>query len=166
MILTRGTILNLIKRGKIVIEPFDPNSVGPASIDLSLGDKIRVFKEGTKTIHMTEDSDFLQHTREVDITNGYDLKPGEFILGMTLEKITLPDNVCGWIHSRSRFARFGLMSHATAPFIQPGVSNRTVLEIYHLEKHKLRIFPGLRICQLILQKCKGKAKYEGKYKDQ
>ena len=166
MILTKDAILKLIKRGKIIIEPYDPSSIGPASIDLSLGNRIWVFKNTKKTIDLSADMDFRKYTKEVDITKGYDLKQGEFVLGMTLEKITLPDNICGWIHTRSRFARFGLMSHATAPFIQPGVSNRTMLEIYHLERHKLRLEPGLKICHLILQQCKGKAKYEGAYKEQ
>lgn len=52
----------------------------------------------------------------------------------TKECITLSDNICGWINSRSRFARIGLMSHVTAPFISPGISNKQVLEIFNASK--------------------------------
>jgi dCTP deaminase len=88
------------------------------------------------------------------------------VLGITKEKITLPEDICGWLNSRSRFARIGLMSHITAPFISPGVSNRQILEIFNAGKNKIKLMPGTKICQLVLQECKGKAKYEGKFKEQ
>ena len=102
----------------------------------------------------------------IDIKKGYSLSPGELILGITKEKVTLPENICGWLQSRSRFARIGLMSHVTAPFICPGISNRQVLEIYNAGRQHILLKPGVKICQLILQECKGKAKYRGKFKEQ
>jgi dCTP deaminase len=58
------------------------------------------------------------------------------------------------------------MSHITAPFIMPGVSNRQVLEIFNAGPNKIKLIPGTKICQLVFQECKGKAKYEGKFKEQ
>ena len=94
------------------------------------------------------------------------MKPGELILGITKEKITLPGYLCGWLNSRSRYARLGLMVHITAPFIQPGVSNKQVLEIYNASPNNLELIPGERLCQLIFERCEGFIKYHGEFRKQ
>jgi len=166
MILTKDKIVALIKSKKVQITPFDSSSIGPASIDLTLDNKIRVFKKDNHVLEVKEDLDYKKVTELIDISDGYILNPGELVLGITVEKITLPNNVAAWINSRSRFARVGLMSHITAPFISPGVSNRQVLEIYNAGKEKLKLFPGTKICQLVLEECEGKARYSGKFQNQ
>ena len=164
MILTKKEILKSIKNRGIKIEPFDENAIGPASIDLTLDNKLRVFNKKISVID--ENADYKSISKVIDISIGFILKPGELVLGITKEKITLPENICGWLNSRSRFARIGLMSHITAPFIAPGVSNHQVLEIFNATKNKIKLIPGTKICQLVLQECKGKAKYLGKFKEQ
>ena len=166
MILTKEEVLKEISEKRIKITPFDRKAVGPASVDLTLDSKLRIFKVEQKPLIIHDKVDYKKSTRLVDIRNGYILMPGELVLGITKEKITLPGDVCGWLNSRSRFARHGLMSHITAPFINPGVSNRQVLEIYNASPRKLKIMPGLKICQIIFQRCEGKAEYKGTFKNQ
>ena len=166
MILTRSEILAEIRAKRVHIQPFSPSAVGPASIDLTLDRKIRVFAPDNISFSIDKDIDYRRLTSVVDIAKGYLLKPGELVLGITQEKITLPDDLCGWLNSRSRFARIGLMSHVAAPFVCPGVSNRQVLEIFNAGPEKMRLVPGVRVCQLILQQCRGKAKYKGAFKSQ
>lgn len=167
MILTRDVLLEKIKKKEIKVEPFDSKAVGPASIDLTLDTKIRIFKTDKPHLVINETEDYKNVTKVINIAKkGYLLKPGELVLGITKEKITLPGNICGWLNSRSRFARLGLMSHITAPFISPGVSNHQVLEIYNSANHPIKLVPGVKICQLVLQECKGSAVYKGKFKDQ
>lgn len=164
MILTKPEILKEIKKGRIKIEPFDGKAIGPASIDLTLDNLLRIFNSKEKTIE--EDIDFKKITKLINISKGYVLKPGKLVLGITKERITLPENICGWLNSRSKFARIGLMSHVAAPFIAPGISNRQVLEIFNADHNKIKLIPGTKICQLVFQQCKGKAKYLGKFKNQ
>lgn len=165
MILTQKEILKQIAEEKVKITPFDKLSVGVASIDLTLSNKIRIFNnEGHALVN--ENVDYKKITKIIDINEGYILKPQELVLGITKEKITLPDNICGWLNSRSRFARIGLMSHISAPFICPGVSNHQILEIFNASQHKIKLMPNVKICQLVLQYCKGNAKYEGVFKNQ
>jgi dCTP deaminase len=166
MVLTKNKLLKLIKSKKLIIEPYDESAVGPASIDLTLDNKLRIFTKSQNAIEVKEGLDYKKYTKIIDISKGYVLKSGELVLGITKEKVTLPENMSGWLQSRSRFARLGLMSHITAPFICPGVSNRQVLEIYNAGPRKLKLFPGVKICQLIIEKTKGKAKYQGRYKSQ
>jgi dCTP deaminase len=165
MILTKNEILKRIKVNEIVISPLDPKSVGPASIDLSLDKQIRIFNGKTVSI-IDELTDYKSITKVVNISRGYILNPGVLVLGITKETITLPGNVCGWINSRSRFARIGLMSHIAAPFISPGVSNKQVLEIFNAGIHPINLVPGIKICHLVLQECKGEAVYRGKFRRQ
>ena len=164
MVLAKPEILTQIKKGRVRIEPYDEQAIGPASIDLTLDNKLRVFNTDQ---HITQaDIDYRTLTDLVDIGEGYLLKPGELVLGITRERITLPDDLCGWLNSRSRFARIGLMSHIAAPFLAPGISNKQILEIYNAGRNKIWLRAGMRICHVVLQQCKGDAQYAGAWKDQ
>jgi len=167
MILTKGEILKEIGQGGIKIQPLNKQSIGPASVDLTLGNKLRIFRgksSGLKVIG--EDVDYKKITKIIDFSKGYLLNPGELVLGITKEKITLSESLCGWLNSRSRYARIGLMSHISAPFIAPGVSNKQVLEIFNAGHHAIKLLPNTKICQLVFQQCIGKAKYSGKWRNQ
>jgi dCTP deaminase len=164
MILAKPEILAQIKKGRIKLEPYDESAVGPASIDLTLDDKLRIFNTDTHIIQA--DIDYKTLTDLVDISEGYLLKPGELVLGITREKITLPEDICGWLNSRSRFARLGLMSHIAAPFLAPGISNKQILEIYNAGRNKIWLTAGMKICHLVFQECRGSAKYAGAWKNQ
>lgn len=166
MILTKKEILKKISKREIVIQPFSKENVGPASVDLALDNELRVFKKGSSAIDMKESSDYRKITKTIRISKGYILKPGELVIGLTKESIKLPDNIAGMLQSRSRFARFGLMSHATAPFVWPGADGKQALEIYNAGPKKLKLIPGTKICQIVFTECKGKARYEGIYKRQ
>lgn len=166
MILSRNVILEEIKKKNIRIDPFFEDAVGPASVDLSLDKYIRIFERIDHSVPVVEKTDFKTITRKIIINGKYTIKPGELVLGITKEKITLPGNICGWLNSRSRFARLGLMVHITAPLIQPGESGRQVLEIYNAGPNNLELIPGERLCQLIFQRTEGSAVYTGRFKNQ
>jgi dCTP deaminase len=158
MILTKDEILKRIKNGKIKISPYNKNNLGPASYDLTLGDEFRTYP-GSKEIAVSEATDYKKFSK---ISKGsIKLKHGDFVLAVTKERITLADDICGWLSGRSRFARLGLQIHSTAAFMQPGIDNHQVLEIYNLSKNTLELKPGTRICQIIFERTEGKARYKG-----
>jgi dCTP deaminase len=97
------------------------------------------------------------------VEESFTLMPSETVLGITHERIKLPPNICGWLEGRSRFARMGLVIHMTASFIQPGINNRQILEIGNLAPFPIVLKPGVRICQIILERTEGKASYQGKF---
>lgn len=166
MILTRPSILAAIRGGIIRIDPFSEDRVGPASVDLTLGADIRRLVRSDTPIPIASDTDFLRHTEKAPPAPRYAIAPGELVLGITEETITLPDNIAGWLNTRSRFARLGLMVHVTAPFIQPGVTNRQVLEIYNAGPNTLELVPGERLCHIIFETCEGSAAYKGIFQKQ
>lgn len=164
MILTKQEIIKEIKSKRIQITPYKENNISHASIDLTLDDTFWIFKKDCK-ITLSENTD-VEHLCVKKKLPSITLKPGDFILGRTLEKISLPDNICGLLSGRSRFARLGLTVDVTAFFVNPGVSNHQVFEIKNLSHHELTIKPGLKIAQIILVRTEGNSKYLGKYKDQ
>lgn len=167
MILSKDAILAEVDAGRIGIDPFDRGAVGPASIDLRLGSEIRIFSPMPQVIPITGASDYREITHKLELVeSGYIIKPNELVLGITLERITLPSDVAGWLSSRSRYARLGLMVHISAPFMQPGISNSQVLEILNAGQNYLKLVPGERICQFVFERCEGRAVYEGRYAGQ
>ncbi len=162
-VLTREVILREIESGRVVIDPFDPDQVGAASIDLTLGDQIRVIESGQAPIEIQDDTDFRDHTDVQSLREGFVLDPGVTIHGITRERVTLPSDVCGFLEGRSRFARLGLMVHVTSAFVQPGVANRQVLEMSNVSSRALRIHASVRVCQLVLMRTEGQAVYAGRF---
>jgi dCTP deaminase len=166
-VLTRPELLRRIEAGEIGIDPFDPECVGPASIDLHLGNQFRVFRTIHNIFHVTDDADHREVTDVVEVGDYFLLLPGHAVHGVTRERITLPDNICGWIQGRSRFARVGLMVHVTANFMQPGISDaKQVLEMNNAGPMPLAVHPGTTICQIILEECIGNAHYNGRFQAQ
>lgn len=166
-VLTRPEILRRIDEGTVVIDPFDPAQVGPASIDLHLGRQFRVFRPAQEIFHVTDEADYRKVTSLIEVEDYFLLLPGQAIHGVTQERITLPGDICGWIQGRSRFARIGLMVHVTANFMQPGiVGAKQVLEMNNAGPIPLAIHPGTTICQIILETCSGEAHYRGLFQAQ
>lgn len=163
MILTRDVILREIAAGRIRIEPFLEDQVGPASIDLHLGDEIRVMEGPPDVIQVTEDADYRTVTKVRPLNGPYVLKPGETIHGITRERLRFPGDIAGWLEGRSRFARLGLMIHVTSGFVAPGADSRQVLEMSNVAGRPLAIHAGVRICQIVLQRCEGSAVYAGRF---
>lgn len=165
-VLTRDAILAEIDAGRVVLEPFSLDQVGAASIDLTLGEEIRVIETDGGPIPIREDADYRAYTRVERLDDPFLLRPGATVHGITRERITLPPDLCGLLEGRSRFARLGLMIHVTSAFVQPGVRNRQVLEISNVAGRSLELHAGVRVCQLVLLRTEGSATYRGRFASQ
>ncbi len=148
-VLSDGTIRRLVDEGRISIDPWDPELVQPASVDLRLGDSFRVFhNHRTAAIDLREPPTNL--TEEVVVAEGeaFIIHPGEFVLGRTLEWVELPDDIVSRIEGKSSIGRLGLIVHATAGFVDPGFKGTLTLEITNLTRVPIKLYPGLLIAQL------------------
>jgi dCTP deaminase len=166
MILTRDVILREVATGRIGIDPLDAAQVGAASVDLHLGDEIRVMEGGPAVIDVVETTDYRDVTQVRRLDAPYLLRPGETIHAITRERIRLPADVGGWLEGRSRYARLGLMIHVTSGFVAPGVDGRQVLEMSNVAGRVLAIHAGVPVCQIVLQRCEGEAIYTGRFQRQ
>ncbi len=165
-VLTRDAILRELELGRVVIDPLVASQVGPASIDLTLGADIRVLTPGGRVIPVREGTDYREYTTPHRLDGPFVLDPGLTIHAITHERVTLPTDLCGFLEGRSQFARLGLMIHVTSAFVQPGVSNRQVLEMSNVSGHPLEIHAGVKLCQLVLMRTEGNATYRGRFADQ
>ncbi|NPA86595.1 MAG: dCTP deaminase [Candidatus Diapherotrites archaeon] len=167
MLLGRKEILRLIREGVIEIDPFDEDSVGSVSVDLSLGNHFRVFSPQELDVYSDAvDPSKMGELIEIEDHQFIELPPGEMILGITRERIRLPENIAGILSGRSRFARLGLMVHVSSNLVHPGSNNRQVLEIVNLGPHKIRLYPGVKICQISFVEVKGGEFRPGRYLQQ
>jgi dCTP deaminase len=149
-VLSDGTIRRLVEEGRIRIEPWDPGMVQPASVDLRLGNSFRVFhNHRTSAIDLLDPpTNLTEHARVEDEGGSFVIHPGEFVLGVTEERVGIPDDVVARIEGKSSLGRLGLIVHATAGFVDPGFEGTLTLEITNLTRVPIKLYPGLAIAQL------------------
>lgn len=148
-VLSDGTIVSLVEAGRIVIKPWDPALVQPASVDLRLGDSFRVFHNHRATaIDLREPPTNLTEEVRVGPDEPFVIHPGEFCLGRTHEWVELPDDIVARIEGKSSLGRLGLIVHATAGFCDPGWKGTLTLELNNLTRVPIRLYAGLPIAQL------------------
>ncbi len=149
MLLSDRDILAEIAAKRIRLEPYDAAMVQPSSIDFRLDRFFRVF-ENHRYPHIDPAADQSDLTRLIE-TEGdaaFILHPGEFVLGSTYETITLPDDVAARVEGKSSLGRLGLLTHATAGFVDPGFSGHVTLELANVATLPIKLYPGMKIGQL------------------
>lgn len=132
-----------------MLEPFDEAMIQPASVDVRLDRFFRLF-DNHKYAHIdpSQDQSELTHLVEVDPNEPFILHPGEFVLGSTYEKVTLPDNIAARLEGKSSLGRLGLLTHSTAGFIDPGFSGHVTLELSNMATLPIMLWPGSKVGQL------------------
>lgn len=166
--LGRKQILRLIAEGSLAIDPFSEEQVGPASIDLHLGDTFRVFEKTRDIFHIREGADYTRITTSIRVEGGNYLlmMPHELAQGITKETVRLSTALSARIEGRSRFARVGLLIHLSSGFVHPGSTGRIVLEILNVSPFPLALHPGTAICQIIIEESLGATMYHGAFAGQ
>jgi dCTP deaminase len=149
VLLSDRDILAEIEAKRIVLEPYDASLLQPSSIDFRLDRYFRVF-ENHRYPHIDPAADQSDLTREVEPTGDepFILHPGEFALGSIYEVVTLPDDVAARVEGKSSLGRLGLLTHATAGFIDPGFSGHVTLELSNVATLPIKLWPGMKIGQL------------------
>ncbi|UDG80785.1 dCTP deaminase [Candidatus Hartigia pinicola] len=160
-------IIQWLDRDKLVINPRPPvQQINGATVDLRLGNEFRVFHghtapfvdlSGQKNEINAALKKIMSDAIILNKDESFFLHPGELALAVTLESITLPDNLVGWLDGRSSLARLGLMVHVTAHRIDPGWCGKLVLEFYNSGKLPLALRPGMVIGALSFELLSGSA---------
>lgn len=153
VVLSGKQILEHIRVGKIVIEPLDEKLIGPSQVDLCLGNKFRIFKEN-ELVDPHDEKSIERNTELVD-TGGepFVLQPGQLVLGITRERIAVPNDLVASIEGRSSVARMGVFIHISSGHVNPGSGTRgpipVTLEILNMNPSPVKLYPEMRICQLL-----------------
>ena len=148
VVLSDRTIRRLIDEGRIGIEPFDPSLMQPSSVDVRVDRYFRVFRN-SRYPYIDVKSEQEELTELVEVGDeAFILHPGEFVLGSTLERVTLPDDLVARLEGKSSLGRLGLLIHSTAGFIDPGWDGHVTLELSNVANLPITIYSGMKIGQL------------------
>ena len=149
MVLSDRSITRLIDEGRIVIDPYDAALMQPASLDVRVDRFFRVFRNNRYPfIDVKREQEGLTELVEVDDGDPFILHPGEFVLGSTLERVQLPDDLVARLEGKSSLGRLGLLIHSTAGFIDPGFDGHVTLELSNVANLPITIYPGMKIGQI------------------
>lgn len=148
MLLSDRDIRQEIESGSVILDPWDPQMIQPASVDVRLDRYFRLFRNHKyAVIDPRENQEDL--TRMVDVVDGpFVLHPGEFVLGSTFEHVTLPAHIAARLEGKSSLGRLGLLTHSTAGFIDPGFTGHVTLELSNTATMPIALYPGMKIGQL------------------
>ena len=149
MILSDRSIREQLDAGRIVVDPLGDNAIQPSSVDVRLDDSFRVFanhrypyidvrqplEDLTELVSATEEDPFVLH-------------PGEFVLGSTFERVSLPDDLVARLEGKSSLGRLGLLIHSTAGFVDAGWDGWLTLELSNVSTLPIALYPGMKIGQL------------------
>jgi dCTP deaminase len=149
VVLSDRTIKRLIEEGRIGIDPFEPLLMQPSSLDVRVDRYFRVFQNSRYPyIDVKTPQEELTELVEVAGDEAFILHPGEFVLGSTLERVTLPDDLVARLEGKSSLGRLGLLIHSTAGFIDPGWDGHVTLELSNVANLPITIYAGMKIGQL------------------
>ena len=149
MVLSDQAIRRLIEAGRIGIDPYDAGLMQPSSLDVRVDRLFRVFRNSRYPfIDVKAEQEELTELVEVDGAEPFILHPGEFVLGSTLERVTLPDDLVARLEGKSSLGRLGLLIHSTAGFIDPGFDGHVTLELSNVANLPITIYPGMKIGQV------------------
>ena len=149
MLLSDRDIRAELSSGGITLDPWEPEMLQPSSVDIRLDRFFRVF-ENHRYPHIDPAVDQSELTREVT-TEGdepFILHPGEFVLGSTYEVVGLGDSLAARVEGKSSLGRLGLLTHATAGFVDPGFTGHVTLELANVATLPIKLYPGMKIGQL------------------
>ena len=149
MILSDRSIREAIDSGRLGIVPFDPQLIQPSSIDVRLDNKFLVFRNTKRAfIDVKQPADDLMELIEVGAEEPMFLHPHEFVLGSTIERVRIPNDLVGRLEGRSSLGRLGIVIHSTAGFLDPSYEGHITLEISNLANLPITLYPGMRIGQI------------------
>jgi dCTP deaminase len=149
VILSDRTLREQIAAGRIVLDPFDETLIQPSSIDVRISHLFRVFRNHTAAvIDVKQDLTALTELVEISGDEAFMLHPGEFVLGSTLERLAVPDDLVARIEGKSSLGRLGLLIHSTAGFIDAGFDGHITLELANVASLPITLYPGMKIGQV------------------
>ncbi|HIG18998.1 MAG TPA: dCTP deaminase [Candidatus Handelsmanbacteria bacterium] len=163
MILSDGTLRNMLSSGELVVEPVDEGQIQPASIDLRLSNHfLKVDENRLEVIRLDAEVEYMELEQEQIV-----IPPHSFLLATTREWIRLPKDVTAFVEGRSSIGRIGLFIQ-NAGWVDPGFEGNLTLELFNANRLPIRLQAGRRICQLVFARMDQAAHtpYNGKYQGQ
>jgi len=164
VILSDRDIKGRIEKGDIVVSsPNDDHmaNIGASSMDLRLGHYFKIYDHASHAVLDPRKPETFKDIAKLIEVQGKDtpfiVQPGEFVLGVTLEKIKIADDMVARVEGRSSLGRLGIIVHSTAGFVDAGFEGTITLEITNINRMPVALYPGMRVCQLAFETMSSKA---------
>lgn len=163
MILSDRDIKAAIASGRVKVEGPVTDKIGSmqifehihaSSMDLRLGNIFKVYEHSKYALLDPKNPEtFAKNMRIIEVPDDepFIMQPGEFVLGVTQETVTIPDDLVVRVEGRSSLGRLGIIVHSTAGFVDPGFSGTITLEISNLNRLPIALYPGMRVCQIAFE---------------
>jgi dCTP deaminase len=148
VVLSDRTIARLIADGRIGIDPYDDSLLQPSSVDVRVDRYFRVFRNNRASFIDVKREQDLTELVEIEGDEPFILHPGEFVLGSTLERVRLPDDLVARLEGKSSLGRLGLLIHSTAGFVDPGFDGHVTLELSNVANLPITLYHGMKIGQV------------------
>jgi dCTP deaminase len=169
VVLSDRSIREQLAAGRLVIDPWDEAMLQPSSVDVRVDADFRVFHNNRRAhIDVKQPNDDLTEIVSIGAGEAFILHPGEFVLGSTLERVALPDDLVARLEGKSSLGRLGLLIHSTAGYVDPGFDGMITLELSNVARLPISIYPGMPIGQISFQRLTTPVDrpYRGKYQGQ
>lgn len=158
-VLSDHEIWSLLASKRLVIDPAPQvDAVSPSAVDLTLDNRFTRLERVDAMSIDTRNSRAVMNAigqlgqlETIGDSQPFTLAPDEFVLAWTRETIRLPNFLCARVEGRSTLARLGLSIHQTAPTVHATYANPLQLELRNGGPYKLQLYPGMPICQLIIE---------------
>lgn len=148
-VLSDRTIKEELAAGHLVIDPLDETDIQPASVDLHLDRVFRIFRVTRRPyVDVRQPMEDLTELVSIEDDEPFIIQPGTFVLGSTLECVTLPDDIVARVDGRSSLGRLGLLVHATAGYVDPGWMGKLTLELSNQSQMPIALYYGMAISRI------------------
>ncbi len=167
MILNDRELKELINKGELIINPLDDIQIQASSIDFRLGNDFIVYPDSIDVLDVKNNS-FEEKLEKIVVGDeGFIIQPKQFVLATTVEYVKLPDYLTAFVEGRSSLGRLGLFIE-NAGWVDAGFEGTITLEFFNANSRPIKIYPGMRICQLVFAKMSSPSEnpYRGKYQGQ
>lgn len=153
MLLSNRDIMEELRFQNIVIQPYLPELMQPASYDVLLSSEFKIQYKPCPEEPSPDIDPCVNNSRhfiavEVPKGSSFALEPGAFVLASSFEAIALGTNIAARLEGKSSLARLGLVVHSTAGFIDPGFEGQVTLELSNVGTMPIILMPGMKIGQL------------------
>ena len=148
MVLSDRSISEALETGDIVITPYEPANLQPASVDLRLAADLRETHADGGIIDVKDLSGSAAKPVTIAEHEPYLLQPGQFILASTKEWIEIGPAIVGRLEGKSSLGRLGLVIHSTAGFIDPGWKGTITLELSNNASRPITLYRDMKIGQI------------------
>ena len=145
-----------LERGELRLEPQPKDAaIQPASVELHLGPAFKTYLAPLQRNIIIDPEDPADGVWEKYVADAITILPGQFMLGHTVERVSLSRNLAATVGGKSTLGRYGLEIHCTAGFIDPGFTGQVTLELHNKSPYPIYLRAGMAIAQLVVLRLSG-----------